>query len=109
MYIDGVNHGPQAFLIDIRDKSTLKVLDGVIIGDCGHKNGNNGIDNGFILFHNYKVNYDSLLDRFSWIDQAGKFHTSIKKKEKRLGIMLSSLMRGRTSCVIGSQTIYRTL
>ena len=103
MYVDGVNQGPQAFLIDIRNKSTLQPLDGVILGDCGHKNGNNGIDNGFILFRNYKVDYDSLLDRFSWIDSNGKFHTSIKKKEKRLGIMLSSLMRGRASCVIGSQ------
>jgi acyl-CoA oxidase len=103
MVVDGVNHGPQAFLIDLRDRNTLKVLDGIQIGDCGFKSGNNSIDNGFILFKNHQVPYDSLLDRFCRIDANGKFHTSIKKKEKRLGIMLSSLVRGRTCCVSSSQ------
>lgn len=103
MYVDGVHQGLQGFLIDLRDRKTLKVTDGIIIGDCGFKAGNNAIDNGFIIFKGLRVGYDCLLDRFSSIDGNGKFHTVIKKKEKRLGIMMSSLMRGRACCVSSSQ------
>lgn len=103
LYVDGVHQGLQGFLIDLRDRITLKVTEGIIIGDCGHKTGNNSIDNGFLIFKGLKVPYDSLLDRLSSIDSNGKFHTTIKKKEKRLGIMMSSLMRGRACCVSSSQ------
>lgn len=43
------------------------MMPGVIVGDCGSKIGLNGIDNGFLIFKNYRVPYDALLDRFSQI------------------------------------------
>jgi len=33
----------------------MKVLDGVLIGDCGGKIGLHLIDNGFIGFKNYRI------------------------------------------------------
>ena len=39
----------------IRDTQTHKLLPGVMIGDCGQKNGNNGIDNGFIKFEKVRI------------------------------------------------------
>ena len=53
LYIDGKCHGVHAFFIRIRDRKTHDVMPGVIIGDCGKKNGIDGVDNGFIYFYNY--------------------------------------------------------
>jgi len=66
--IKGKKYGVHPFAIPIRDKSTMKVLDGVLIRDCGAKFGLHGIDNGAIGFVNYWVDYDCLLDRVAGID-----------------------------------------
>lgn len=103
LYVGGKNKGVHAFVIDIREKDTHKVKNGIIIGDCGGKFELDGIDNGFIIFKNYRVPYDSLLDGISQIDEKGHFISKIAKKEKRLGRMLSSLIRGRTSVTSASE------
>lgn len=90
LYLGTTHHGVQAFVIDIRDEPTLNTKQGVILGDCGRKFGGNVIDNGFIIFKNYKVPYDSLLDRIPQITPECVFVTSIPKKVKRMGIMLST-------------------
>jgi len=53
-------------LVPLRD-SKGNLLSGIEIGDCGHKIGLNGIDNGWIIFKRFEVPYDSLLDKFSQI------------------------------------------
>jgi len=53
------------FLIPIRDRETHEALPGLVIGDMGEKIGLHGIDNGFMVFNNYKVGYDALLDKLS--------------------------------------------
>ena len=103
LYVKGVYEGLNAFVVDIRDPKSFQPKEGVIIGDCGKKSENEGIDNGFIIFKNYKVPYDSLLDKFSHINSEGKFSSSIKKKEKRLSTMLGALFRGRSSVVNSSE------
>ena len=65
LIIDGVNKGVHVFAVPIRDYETHEPFPGVIIGDCGKKISLEGIDNGFIMFNNYRVGYDCLLDRFS--------------------------------------------
>lgn len=50
LVIDGVEYGPQPFVVPIRDPKTHQVYPGVTIGDCGNKNGANTIDNGYLLF-----------------------------------------------------------
>ena len=95
--------GIHAFVVDIRNKETHEVLEGVTIGDCGKKAGLDNIDNGFILFTNYRVPYNSLLDSLSFVAADGKFKSSIKDKDKRLGSMLSGLVRGRLSVVNGTE------
>lgn len=57
-----------AYCIPIRDKKTHKLLPGVLIGDCGPKTGLNAIDNGFMMFDNYRVPKDSQLNRISGVD-----------------------------------------
>jgi len=55
LHLNGKNYGIHAFLTPIRDSKTHKIFPGVIIGDCGPKTGLNAIDNGFIMFDNYKI------------------------------------------------------
>lgn len=68
LYVQNKCYGVHAFVVPIRDRTTHKLLPGVLVGDCGPKNGCNEIDNGFILLDNVRVPVDSLLDRISQID-----------------------------------------
>lgn len=68
MYIGETCYGIHAFLVPIRDKSNHLPMPGVQIGDCGPKNGFEGIDNGWLIFKNVKIPYDNLLDKYSKIE-----------------------------------------
>ena len=102
LMMEGVNRGVHVFAIPIRNYDTHEPLPGVIIGDCGHKASLDGIDNGFILFKDYHIDYDCLLDRLSQI-KGGKFKSSIKNKDKRLGVIMGGLIRGRLAVVCDSE------
>ncbi|OMJ88879.1 hypothetical protein SteCoe_2542 [Stentor coeruleus] len=102
LIVDNADKGIQVFAVPIRDYETHDTLPGVVLGDCGKKISHDGIDNGFILFKNYEIGYDCLLDKFSQIKN-GKFKSTIKNKEKRLGIMMAGLIRGRFCAVSGSE------
>lgn len=49
LIVDGKNYGPHGFAIQIRDNSNMRVLPGVIIGDCGAKYGYDGVGILFII------------------------------------------------------------
>ena len=72
-----------------------KLLPGVLIGDCGPKNGCNIIDNGFILLDRVRVPVDNLLNRISGIDKDGNFYSTTKTEDQRFGQHLSALSGGR--------------
>lgn len=108
LIIDGNSKGVHAFAVPIRDRKTHVVYPGIAIGDCGAKAGLNSIDNGFMLFRQYRVPYDTLLDRLSSIEPDGKFISKIKSPEKRFSAMLSGLIRGRLSCIMNSEHNART-
>lgn len=98
---DGVNNGVHAFLVPIRNNDN-SLIPQVVIGDCGPKISIDGVDNGFLIFKQYSVPYDCLLDKLSQVTPEGKFKSHIKNKEKRLGIVIGGLFRGRTCVSIGS-------
>ena len=50
-----VSYGIHAFVMQFRSKEDHSLLDGVIIGDVGPKNGLDLIDNGFLMFDNVRV------------------------------------------------------
>ena len=101
LYIGDKCEGPHVFLVPLRDKRTFDVLPGLIIGDCGKKNGQDGIDNGFIIFNNFRIPRENLLNRFSNVTRDGKFETSIPNIDKRFAVQLGSLSQGRLM-IIGS-------
>lgn len=91
LFIEGECQGPHVFVVPLRDKRTFDPLPGIILGDCGKKNGQDGIDNGFIIFNNLRIPRESLLNRFSNVTKEGKFETSIPNIDKRFAVSLGSL------------------
>lgn len=78
LYVNGKCYGVHAYIVPIRDKKTHKLLPGVLIGDCGPKNGVNQIDNGFMLFDNVRIPWENQLDRISGVDQNGNFFSTVE-------------------------------
>lgn len=70
LIINGKSYGPTPFLVQIRDLKTHEPLENVHIGDIGPKFGFNTMDNGFLLFNNYKIPHISMLARYSHVDPA---------------------------------------
>ncbi len=74
------------FVVPLRDRRNHDVLPGIIIGDCGKKIGNDAIDNGFILFKNFRIPRENLLNRFSNVTKDGKFQSNIENADKRFAV-----------------------
>ena len=54
---------------------------GLVLGDCGKKAGLDGIDNGFIIFNNYRIPRTNLLNRLSNVTADGKFEAKIESPD----------------------------
>lgn len=65
------------------------------MGDCGAKLGQDGIDNGFIILNNVRVPRVNLLNRFSDVNEEGKFVTKVPQPGQRLAMSLGALSKGR--------------
>ncbi|KAL1867617.1 hypothetical protein Plec18167_008617 [Paecilomyces lecythidis] len=70
LIIDGKPYGPHPFVVQIRDMETHQPLENVYVGDIGPKFGYNTMDNGFLLFNNYKIPHVNMLARFAKVDPA---------------------------------------
>jgi acyl-CoA oxidase len=68
LIVDGKSHGPQPFVVQIRDLKTHEPLENVHVGDIGPKFGYNTMDNGFLLFNKVKIPHLSMLARFARVD-----------------------------------------
>jgi len=92
---DGRCHGLHSFMIPLRDPKTLLPYPGVCIGDMGPKIGLNGVDNGFMVFNNYEVGKETLMNRNAHISETGEYVAKIKDENKRFGLQLGILSVGR--------------
>ncbi|KQS70618.1 peroxisomal acyl-coenzyme A oxidase 3 isoform X1 [Drosophila erecta] len=98
LYVPDEKHqGLQAFLVPIRDERTLLPFPGVTVGDMGEKIGLNGIDNGFVMFNQYRIPKANLLSKTGDIDAQGNYTSQIKDERKRLGASLGALSVGRVN------------
>ncbi|MBN8575846.1 MAG: acyl-CoA dehydrogenase family protein [Cytophagales bacterium] len=94
LVIDNKDYGVSAFVVPLRDKGG-KVLPGVKIKDCGRKMGLNGVDNGVIYFDHVVIPKENMLDRFSSVNDNGKFESPIPSDNRRFFTMLGTLVGGR--------------
>lgn len=102
LIVKGRNYGIHLFIVQIRDTNTHELLSGLTIGDCGDKQGLNGVDNGMIFFRNVSVPLDSLLDRITQVTAEGEVTSVFLKKEQRFAVQLSGLCDGRVKIMYTS-------
>jgi acyl-CoA oxidase len=94
LIIDDHDYGVNAFVVPLRDTSG-NTLSGITIGDCGHKMGLNGVDNGTISFDNVVIPKENMLDRFASVNDKGEFESPIPSDNRRFFTMLGTLVGGR--------------
>ncbi len=94
LIIDDHDYGVNAFVVPLRDPNG-NVVHGVTIGDCGHKMGLNGVDNGTISFDNVVIPKENMLDRFASVNEKGEFESPIPSDNRRFFTMLGTLVGGR--------------
>lgn len=94
LIIDDHDYGVNAFVVPLRDTNG-NTLSGITIGDCGHKMGLNGVDNGTISFDNVVIPKENMLDRFASVNDKGEFESPIPSDNRRFFTMLGTLVGGR--------------
>ena len=94
LIIDDHDYGVNAFVVPLRDTNG-NILEGVTIGDCGHKMGLNGVDNGTISFNQVEIPKENMLDRFASVNDKGEFESPIPSDNRRFFTMLGTLVGGR--------------
>ncbi|XP_066246388.1 peroxisomal acyl-coenzyme A oxidase 3-like [Euwallacea similis] len=99
LYTQNKKYGPHAFVVPIRDPQTLLPYPGVVVGDMGEKMGMNGIDNGFIMFKNYRIPRENLLDKNGDVTENGSYETPIKDDNRRFGVTLLALSNTRVGVI----------
>jgi acyl-CoA oxidase len=95
LIVADVDHGVHALVVPVREGGRL--VEGVLIEDCGEKLGLNGVDNGRITFNHVRVQRDALLDRYAQVSPEGIYSSSIDNPSQRFFAMIGILIAGRVS------------
>ena len=85
----------------VRDVKTHKPFDGIEVGDIGSKLAMKSLDNGFILFTNYRIPRKNLLSRFINVDREGNFEMKGDPKILYQGMVATrvSLLHSSYQCI----------
>jgi len=73
LYSRGECHGIHPFVVQLRSLEDHTPMPGVQVGDIGNKMGFDGMDNGYVMFDNYRVPRDAMLMRYARLDKDGTF------------------------------------
>lgn len=107
----GENRGIHAFLVKIHD-TNLKPYLGITTADLGEKIGANGVDNAIIIFNQYPVPRESLLNQVGDVTEDGKYIANLNNSKEIYQINLKGFSESRvrvlamtTSYLVKSLTI----
>ncbi|GAB5586978.1 hypothetical protein Unana1_01878 [Umbelopsis nana] len=67
LILNGKDHGPHPFCVQIRSLDDHRPLKGITVGDIGPKFGFNVVDNGFIMFDHYRIPHISFLAGYAQV------------------------------------------
>jgi acyl-CoA oxidase len=96
-----ISQGPHPFIVQIRDEKTHQPLEGIVVGDIGPKYGYTSMDNGYMLFNNFRVPHNALLSRYAKVDpKTGAF-----RKEGHPAVVYGSLTNVRATIVMHARLI----
>lgn len=84
----------------MRSLETHEPLPGVQVGDVGTKIGYNTIDNGYLMFNQYRVPRKALLSRFVSITKTGDF-----KMKSNPRIIYQIMVQTRIAITVGAASI----
>ncbi|KAF5278462.1 hypothetical protein FQA39_LY05951 [Lamprigera yunnana] len=99
LYTKGVSYGLHAFVVPLRDPKTHIPYPGLTIRDCGKKMGLNGVDNGILLFHNYRIPRKNILNKFADVTPNGEYVTNLSSPGKVFSSTIGNLSTGRVSVI----------
>lgn len=80
LIINGRKYGIHAFLVPIRDPKTLKVVQGIEVGDIGPKCSFSNKDNGYAIFNNVRIPRKNMLMKYHVVSKNGEY--SLRGDEK---------------------------
>lgn len=75
LIIRGKSHGVHAFVVPIRDKDH-KPFPGLEVGDIGPKMGFQTMDNGYLIFSNYRIGRGMMLMKYHSVSADGTYRVT---------------------------------
>ncbi|CAD5233700.1 unnamed protein product [Bursaphelenchus xylophilus] len=87
LYTKGKCHGAHAFMMQIRDFETHKLLPGIEVGDIGPKYGMNANDNGFMRLNNVRIPRRNMLMKNARVEKDGTYVAPKHSKLAYTGMM----------------------
>lgn len=73
LFTKGKDHGPHAFVVQIRSLKDHAPLPGIEVGDIGSKMGYNAMDNGFLRFDHVRVPRRAMLMKHARVSPDGTY------------------------------------
>ncbi|KAL1916383.1 uncharacterized protein VTP21DRAFT_5574 [Calcarisporiella thermophila] len=96
---NGKDYGPHPFVVPIRSLENHRPFPGVTVGDIGPKLGLNGVDNGYVMFHHYRIPHFNMLARFAQVNpETGEY-----KPSKNAKISYGTMVHVRTTIIVFSR------
>ncbi|GMS94134.1 hypothetical protein PENTCL1PPCAC_16309, partial [Pristionchus entomophagus] len=73
LHIDGKNHGPHNFLVQLRSEIDHIPLPGITVGDIGPKMSLNGVDNGYLALDGVRIPRERMLMKHAKVAPDGTY------------------------------------
>lgn len=105
--VDGVSHGPHAFFMQLRNKDTMELMDGITIKDMGTKTVANDLDNARVWFDQVKLPKSALLNKFA--DIQNDKYIQVGDERMRIEVIGQRLMTGRQAIAEAALVAARVL